>query len=81
MLDRNTREQLYEYYVSTTVPCLARHGIDVEPVERTTFFAADRRPWNPYREVDFSDLPFLKLYSAYRACPPVPGYLRPLGSP
>jgi hypothetical protein len=76
-VDPFERAQLYDYYMSMTVPCLARHGIDLDPVARTTFFAPDRRPWNPYQETDFTGVPFLKLYSAYRACPPVPEYLQP----
>jgi hypothetical protein len=74
LVDAFERSQLYDYYTSVTLPCLQRHGIEPEPVARTTFFAPDRRPWNPYP--DMQGVAFEKLYVAYRACPPVPEYLQ-----
>jgi hypothetical protein len=67
------RAELYEYYSGVTIPCLAGHGIDIEPVPREFFLAPDGgEPWNPYLGMD---LPFDRLLELYRACPPRPDYL------
>jgi hypothetical protein len=67
------RVELYEYYSGVTLPCLARRGLDIEPVPREFFLQpGGGEPWNPYLGMD---LPFERLLELYRACPPRPGYL------
>ncbi|HEX2550132.1 MAG TPA: hypothetical protein VHK64_00940 [Nocardioidaceae bacterium] len=67
------RAELYDYYIGSTVPCLAEHGVTAPSVPRAQFFFSDRRYWNPYPEMD--DIPFDELLTLYRACPPVPEYV------
>jgi hypothetical protein len=67
------RVELYEYYSGVTLPCLAAHGVDIEPVSRQYFLEPDGgEPWNPYLGMD---LPFDRLLELYQACPPRPAYL------
>jgi len=67
------RAELYEYYSGVTLPCLARQGLEIEPVPREFFLAPDGgEPWNPYLGLD---LPFERLLELYSACPPRPSYL------
>jgi len=67
------RVELYEYYSGVTLPCLAAHGLDIEPVPRRYFLEPDGgEPWNPYLGMD---LPFDRLLELYKDCPPRPDYL------
>jgi len=73
-VDAYERSQLWDYYTAVTAPCLVARGVTLEPPTREDFFVPDQRPWNPYTTMD--DLPFDELVALYRACPPVPDYLR-----
>jgi hypothetical protein len=67
------RAELYEYYTGVTIPCLARQGIDVDPVPREVFIDPDGgEPWNPYFSMD---IPFEQLLGLYETCPPRPDSL------
>lgn len=73
-VDAFERAQLWDYYNAVTLPCLAEHGVRLPALTRAQFFVPDSRPWNPYTAMD--DLPFDQLFALYRACPPIPDYLR-----
>ena len=73
-VDAFERAQLWDYYNAVTLPCLDEHGVGVPALTRAQFFLPDQRPWNPYTAMD--DLPFDQLFALYRACPPIPDYLR-----
>ena len=72
-VDAFERAQLWDYYNAVTLPCLDARGRRRRPT-RAEFFLPDQRPWNPYTAMD--DLPFDQLFALYRACPPIPDYLR-----
>ena len=72
-VDPYERSRLYEYYISDTIPCLARQGIDITPAPRSQFDEkSGGEPWNPYLGMD---MPFDDLLELYNACPPRPASL------
>lgn len=73
-VDAFERAQLWDYYNAVTLPCLAGRGVVVPALRREEFFEPGRRPWNPYPAM--GDLPFDQVVALYRACPPIPDYLR-----
>lgn len=78
-VDGYERSQLWTYYTAVTAPCLSDHGVTLDTIPRADFFLPDQRPWNPYTAMD--DIPIPELLALYRACPPIPEFLRaPTGS-